>query len=140
VRRFAAGTPQKARRPWCSTLCVGNKSVKIVLSDEAVEKIESEKPPQLKNGVATFLYSCQPNIEEHYYRGSENVSVSFSESAEVSLNERWVLRWVDRKMVPEECIVRIEEIELFFTPVNYDEASTEAHIHFKDNRFQVSYK
>ncbi|MCU7936716.1 MAG: hypothetical protein KZQ99_17890 [Candidatus Thiodiazotropha sp. (ex Dulcina madagascariensis)] len=105
-----------------------------------MEEIESEKPHQLNNSVATFLYSYQPNIEEQYHRGSEKVTVSFSESTDVSLNERWVLRWVERKMVPEESIIRIGEIELFFTPVNYDPASTEAHIHFKDNKFLVSYK
>ena len=114
--------------------------MKVVLSSEASEKISSAKPPTLENGVAAILYSYRPHVEEHYHRSSEAVTVSFSGSENLAENERWVLGWYKREKVSEESIIQVGDIELIFTPVNCELNSTEAYIHFKDNKFHVTYR
>ena len=116
--------------------------MKVVLSVEAAQEISGATARYCKDQVPAILYSYRPRqVEQHYHRDSEGVKVSFTESKDNSIDGRWVLGWgwYERDNVSEEAIIRVDGIDLIFTPWNSKPTSKEALITFIDNKFHVTY-
>ncbi len=115
--------------------------MKVILSNKAAQKISRIPPPGFRDAVPTIFYSRPlQQIQEHYHRDSNNVSVSFEELTVQSTDGRWGLGWYERDEVTENDIIQVNGIDLIFEPWGAKTTSTEALIDLVSNKFHVIYK
>ncbi len=109
-------------------------SMKVNLTESAINKISSNNPNSMDDSIAAILWT-EPTYKETYVRNGEKTSMTFEKFSEGN----WMLGWYERSDIPIQNIRKDKGIEFVFETVTAEKQVSEALIDFVGGRFTVSY-